>query len=162
MARGRAHVCVPTGWWLPFSILSTPVPRCVTCVSTAFARRSHVLLGCNPTRAGSDHPAEAAMLRAAGCLTPALQQAARQVACSAGYASSSQDYSLVIKQAAELSKDVESAPPGEYGATYGVPLETFERKVGLVARCRLRSWSMQTHYRGATFSLPTRPTACRR
>lgn len=46
------------------------------------------------------------------------------------------DYSLVMAQAAQLATECASAPlpPGEGGVTFGVPLETFKRKVRYAAR----------------------------
>lgn len=46
-------------------------------------------------------------------------------------ASAGEDYSLAMAKAAEVATECASAPlpPGEGGVTFGVPLETFKRKV---------------------------------
>lgn len=70
------------------------------------------------------------MLRAVGWLPAAAQQGLRQASACTAYFASAPDYSLVLRQAEELSKDAELHSPGQVGATYGVPQETFTRKVG--------------------------------
>jgi hypothetical protein len=79
------------------------------------------------------------MLRAVGLLPSAAQHALRQASgCAAYYATAPPDYGLALRQADAIAKDVEPTPPGEVAATYGVPLETFKRKVGLEHDALLR------------------------
>lgn len=58
------------------------------------------------------------------------------------------DYSLVLSKAMELSAETVAAPlpPGEGGITFGVPLETFKRKV---CSCSSTSSSRSTYRRGS-------------
>jgi hypothetical protein len=57
------------------------------------------------------------------------------------------DYSLVMKQAMEVSTESASPPlpPGEAGITFGVPFETFKRKVFLCAVCFARRIAQLMH-----------------
>jgi hypothetical protein len=41
-----------------------------------------------------------------------------------------QDYSLVMKKAMEISSDIKQPEHGEVGMATGIPLDTYNRKVG--------------------------------
>jgi hypothetical protein len=70
----------------------------------------------------------AAALARASALAPALGCLLQRGAFSTA---AKEDYSIVMSKAMEVSTECASAPlpPGEGGVTFGVPLETFKRKV---------------------------------
>jgi hypothetical protein len=77
------------------------------------------------------------LLRAEPSLVASLQQlsgcaSASAPVATAGYATKAanpQDYSLVMKTAAEISSNIQKPLDREVGLTAGVPLQTFGRKV---------------------------------
>ncbi|KAI8463410.1 MAG: NADH:ubiquinone oxidoreductase 18 kDa subunit [Monoraphidium minutum] len=81
--------------------------------------------------------AAGAGLRAGGAFAPALGSALQRALFST--AATEGDYSLVMAQAAELAKETASAPlpPGEGGVTFGVPMETFQRKAIVMSASRV-------------------------
>ena len=70
-----------------------------------------------------------------GLLPAALDRLQRALFSTA----SDNDYSLVMKKAAEVSTECASPPlpPGEGGITFGVPLETFARKALVMSMSRV-------------------------
>jgi hypothetical protein len=77
------------------------------------------------------------------CSRTPLARGFLQVACYA--TKPEQDYSLTMKSASEIAT-AEYVAPGEVGMSYGIPLETFKRKVGQPVETEAsQAWSRRNY-----------------